>query len=245
RVRLDDASVASTRAVPADQPTPWSGVTGILAAGLGEAPGLVAAPPSALAALSALHADLGARFPSAAPGVSVAAAFSAAVMAAAGERPLLLVLDDAQWLDLGTVEALAPLARDAAQGPVMLALGVTLGVPESARFDDLRARMGRELEGGVARPGRFEAPALRSLVEWALPSYSPDAVDRLARRLERDTAGIPLLAVAMVEAVGDGFKLAADGPAWPAPKRTLVDTLPADLPPAVVGAICLRGREPA
>ena len=83
----------------------------------------------------------------------------------------------------------------------MLALGVTLGVPESARFDDLRARMGRELEGGVARPGRFEAPALRSLVEWALPNYSPDAVDRLARRLERDTAGIPLLAVAMVEGV--------------------------------------------
>jgi len=62
------------------------------------------------------------------------------------------------------------------------------------------------------------------------------------RRLERDTAGIPLLAVAMLEAVAQGFQLTADAPAWPAPQRTLVDSLPSALPPAVVGTICLRFR---
>ena len=62
------------------------------------------------------------------------------------------------------------------------------------------------------------------------------------RRVERDTAGIALLVVAMLEAVAEGFKLAPDAPAWPSPMQTLVDSLPTDLPPAVVGTICLRFR---
>src|SRR5206468_1325666 len=76
------------------------------------------------------------------------------------------------------------------------------------------------------------------------PAYAwvPATPARLARRVEQDTAGIPLLAIALLEAVADGFKLAPDAPAWPAPKRTLVDSLPNDLPPAVVGMVCLRFR---
>jgi len=51
----------------------------------------------------------------------------------------------------------------------------------------------------------------------------------------------------MLEAVVDGFRLSGgeETPAWPSERRTLVDTLPGDLPPAVVGAICLEfGRLP-
>jgi predicted ATPase len=92
------------------------------------------------------------------------------------------------------------------------------------------------------RLGRLDEAALRSLVVWALPQYRPEDVDRLLRRIERDTAGIPLLAVAMLEAVAQGFQLQPDAPAWPAAQRTLVDSLPNDLPPAVVGTICLRFR---
>ncbi|HVH09510.1 MAG TPA: hypothetical protein VM736_06915, partial [Gemmatimonadales bacterium] len=33
---------------------------------------------------------------------------------------------------------------------------------------------------------------------------------------------------------------AREAPAWPSPQRTLVDSLPHQLPPAVVGAVCLR-----
>ncbi|MBI4421132.1 MAG: AAA family ATPase [Gemmatimonadetes bacterium] len=242
RARLEEASVAAARAVPADQARPWSAVTGLLAAGLAEAPGLAGASPAALAALGALDSDLAARFRATAPPGPVPDALSAAVQAVAGERPLLLVLDDAQWLDAGTVAALPALARDAAGRPVMLALGVTLGLPDVGRFDELRARLGRDLEGTVIRPGRFDDAALGSLVTWALPRYAPEEIHRLVRRLERDTAGIPLLAIAMAEAVADGFKLVPDSPAWPSPKRTLVDSLPGDLPPAVVGAVCLRFR---
>jgi predicted ATPase len=170
------------------------------------------------------------------------AAVSAAVSAAAEERPILLAMDDAQWLDPQTLALLPGLARDSARRPVMLALGVVRGAPDDSRFDEIRGRLRRDLQGAAVRLGRLDEAALRSLIAWALPQYRPDDAERLLRRLERDTAGIPLLAVAMLEAVAQGFQIQPDAPAWPAAQRTLVDSLPNALPPAVVGTICLRFR---
>ncbi len=242
RVRLDDATVAAARAVQADRDREWSAVAGLVAAGLGEAPGLAGAPAGALAALGVLDPELGARFRTTERALPVGEALSAAVRAAALERPVLLALDDAHWLDAATLATLPALARDTARRPVMLLCGVGRGAPESARLDDLRARLGRDLEGAVIRLGRLDAATLSALVAWALPSYGADEAARLVRRVERDTAGIALLVVAMLEAVAEGFKLAPDAPAWPSPRQTLVDSLPTDLPPAVVGTICLRFR---
>jgi predicted ATPase len=82
-----------------------------------------------------------------------------------------------------------------------------------------------------------------------LPAYSPDAADRLVRRVMADTAGNPLLAVEVIRAVRDGLALAKSEPAaWPARERTLDDTLPGDLSPIVVAALRQRFRalsEPA
>jgi hypothetical protein len=61
--------------------------------------------------------------------------------------------------------------------------------------------------------------------------------------VERDSAGVALLATAILEAVAFGYRLSPDAPAWPGVQQTLVDTLPGDLPPAVVGAVCLRSRQ--
>ncbi len=134
------------------------------------------------------------------------------------------------------------LARDVAGHAVLLVIGVTTGVPGAGRFDELRSRIGRDLAGTTIRLGSFDTDALRALVNWGLPRYDPPETDRLVRRLERDTAGIPLLAVSLVEAVAEGFRLSPESASWPAPKRTLVDTLPGDLPAAVVGAVCARFR---
>src|SRR5438034_444187 len=210
---------------------------------LAEAPGLAGAPSDALAALGFLDPDLAARFRSASAGLPVAEALSAVVLAAAAERPVLLALDDAHWIDGGTLESLAALARDTARRPVLLLFGLARGSPERGRLDDLRARLGGDLEGEVIRLGRLDAAALEALVAWALPRYDAAEAARLVRRVERDTAGIPLLAAAMLEAVAGGYKLAPDAAAWPSPKRTLVDSLPNDLPPAVVGVICQRFRQ--
>ncbi|HEU5262418.1 MAG TPA: AAA family ATPase [Gemmatimonadales bacterium] len=243
RARLEDVTVAPARAVPADQDRPWSALAGLLTAGLGEAPGLTGAPSGALAALGAIVPDLGARFRTSGPALGAPEALSAGVLVAAQERPLLLALDDAQWIDGSTLAALPGLARDTARHPVLLLFGLGRGSPASGRLDDLRTRLGRELEGEVIRVGRFDRDALRALVAWALPSYVGEDAARLVRRIERDTAGIPLLAVAMLEAVASGAKLAPEAPAWPSPKRTLVDSLPSDLPPAVIGMVCQRFRQ--
>src|SRR5437773_1424115 len=243
RGRLDDATVAAARAVAVDQEKQWSAVAGLLSAGLAEAPGLAGAPSDALAALGFLDPDLAARFRSASAGLPVAEALSAVVLAAAAERPVLLALDDAHWIDGGTLESLAALARDTARRPVLLLFGLARGSPERGRLDDLRARLGGDLEGEVIRLGRLDAAALEALVAWALPRYDAAEAARLVRRVERDTAGIPLLAAAMVEAVAGGYKLAPDAAAWPSRKRTLVDSLPNELPPAVLGGICRSFRQ--
>ena len=249
--RLDDASVATTRAVSAERNAEWSALSGLLAGGLGDAPGLAGAPPGALAGLAVLDGDLRTRFRAAAPATPAAPigeALGAAVGAIAAEQPLLIALDDVQWSDAATLAALPALARDTAARAVLLLLGLSRGSPDSERLDELRARLGRDLEGTVVRLGRFDAAAVRELVRWALPRYDADAAERLARRVERDTGGLPLLVVAMLEAVAAGFAPAPNAPAWPSPSRTLVDSLPGDLPPTIVGVVCRRYRalsEPA
>jgi hypothetical protein len=129
---------------------------------------------------------------------------------------------------------------------VLLVVSVATSGRRLEWLDTLRAHLGRELAGQAIRLERFDAAALSALARWALPRYSEEEVARLVRRLERDSAGVPLLATAMLEAIADGFRLSAAGPAWPSERRTLVDTLPGDLPPAVIGAICLQyNRLPA
>jgi DNA-binding SARP family transcriptional activator len=242
-VRLEDATVAACRAVPSDAGTTWGGLAGLLAGGLAAAPGLAGAPPAALAALSALDPDLAARVPPAAAALEPSRAFAAAVRAGAEEQPVLLALDDAQHLDAATAEALPQLARDLAPCRVLIVLCIAAGASRPGWVETLRAHLGRELRGDVIRLERLDAGALATLARWWLPRYGDEEIARIVRRLERDTAGVPLLATAVLEAVADGFRLSPDAPAWPSERRTLVDTLPGDLPPAVIGAVCLQFRQ--
>ena len=243
RARLDEATVVATRAVPSDGSAPWGCLAGLLAGGLGDAPGLAGAPPEALAALRQFDPDLAGRYPPATPAASPGAALGAALRAVAAERPVFLAVDDAQWMDGQLLATLPTLARDATTRPILLLLGVARGSPGGERLDALRARVGRDLEGAVVRLERLDGNALRALVDWALPHYTASDAERIVRRLEADTAGIPLLAVAMLEAVVAGFAPSPEAGAWPSPKRTLVDSLPGDLPPAIIGVTCQRFRD--
>jgi hypothetical protein len=89
---------------------------------------------------------------------------------------------------------------------------------------------------------------VRELARWALPAYGEPDLDRVARRVEADSAGLPLLAVELLHAIAVGLDLGAVAGAWPQPLRTLSQTLPGDLPGAVVAAIRVGFRrlsEPA
>jgi len=230
RARLDGAMVVGVRAVEADRADAWSGVFGIARGGLLEAPGVAGARPGALDQLRG-------RTPADAPG----RALSEVLQAVAEEQPLLVFVDDAQWLDRESLLALGAAARDLAGAP---ALCVITAAPQPSRpeLDELRARLGRQLSGTTVKVGSLGEDAVRELAHLALPSYAGDQLDRLTRRVSADSAGIPLLVGALLSAVASGLELVASSAAWPETNRTLNDTLPGELPDNVVAAIRINYR---
>lgn len=243
RLRLDGATVAAARAVEGDLAEDWAGVVALSRGGLQAAPGLAGAPPAALAAF-ALHAqEWGEQFPGAG-GVTPLAlgrALSDVVRVAAEERAVVLAVDDAQWLDRQSALALVTLLRNLPNAPVVLALTIT---PHPAReeIDELRSRIGRDLPGTALHLGALGSAPLRQLARRLLPAYAEVEIDRIVRRVATDSAGVPLLAVELLRAVALGLDLRETHGAWPEPLKTLDQTLPGDLPDAVLAAIRVAYR---
>jgi DNA-binding SARP family transcriptional activator len=208
RARLDGATVATARAVEADTSEPWSGVWA-LARGLDLEPGGDQTPGRALADV---------------------------LREVAVETPIFLFVDDAHWLDRDSFLALGALLRDLERAPVFL-LVATVSYPERSELEEVRAHIGRELEGVAVHLGPLSVEALRGLARWALPAYDNVSLDRVARRVATDSAGLPLLAVELLHAVALGLDLHTAGGAWPEPLKTLDQTLPGELPDAVAAAV--------
>jgi predicted ATPase len=79
--------------------------------------------------------------------------------------------------------------------------------------------------------------AIRELVGWAMPAYPEPDAERLVRRIAADSAGLPLLAIELLHAVALGLDVGAVAGTWPAPYKTLDQTLPSELPDTIVAAI--------
>jgi predicted ATPase len=204
-----------------------------------EAAGLAAAPAAALAWFAGHIEEWGDRFPAlqkVAPEAEPARAFVEVLRAVVREQPVVLVVDDAVMVDRDSLLAIEAALRDLAKAPlfVLLTIAARSTRPET---EQLRARAGRDLEGIVSRLGPLDLPDIVELAGWAVPSYSAVEIDRLARRVLKDSAGLPLLVVELLSAVADGLDLQRIDGAWPAPLRTLDDSMPGDLPEAVTGAI--------
>jgi len=243
RLRLDGASVATARAVEGDRSDPWSGVLALARGGLIDAAGLGGAPTAALAAFAGLLPEWADRFPGARAPVAapLARALVEAVRAAATEQPVVLAVDDAQWLDADSALSLGSLLRDLYEVPLTLVL-VTAPYPPRPELDELRSRLGRDLDGGVVTLRRLDRAALRHLAERMLPGYDPISLDRVVRRVATDSGGLPLFAVELLRAVALGLDLGTIAGTWPEPLRTLDQSLPGDLPDAVVAAIRVAFR---
>jgi predicted ATPase len=163
------------------------------------------------------------------------------VGAAAAEQPVVLLLDDAHWLDGASLDAVHSLARDLADLPVMIVL-TALRQPPRDEIDLIRARLGRDAAGAAITLEPLGPAGLLALTQWAMPSFGAVEQDRLARRIAADSAGLPLLAVELLHAVALGLDLNSTPRAWPEPHRTLDQTLPGDLPDSVVAAIRIGFR---
>ena len=230
RARLDGAVVVGVRAVEADSSEAWSGILGIARGGLLDAPGVAGTSPSALDQL---------RGP--APLDAIGRAFSDVLQAVSEEQPVLVFVDDAQWLDRESLLQLGAVARDLAKARVTCLIAAAVQPPRP-EVDELRARVGRELSGVVVRVGPLGRDDVHELARRALPSYTSAQLHRVTRRVLKDSAGIPLLVTALLEAVASGLELAADAGAWPETDRTLNDTLPGELPDNVVAAVRINFR---
>jgi DNA-binding SARP family transcriptional activator len=242
-LRLEGTSVAAARAVEGDRVVPGSGVLALARGGLLDLPGITAAAPGALAALAALLPAWAERFPGAtsAEPVPLPRALAEVVAAAAAEQPVVLALDDAQWVDPDSALGLGGVLRDLAAAPVTVVLA-TAPYPPRSELDELRSRIGRDLEGSAIRLRRLDRDALRHLAGQMLPDYDPAALDRVVRRVANDSAGLPLLAVELLRAVALGLDLGTISGAWPAPLHTLDQSLPGELPDAVITAIRIAAR---
>jgi DNA-binding SARP family transcriptional activator len=238
RLRLEGAAVAAVRAVEADRSDGWSGLRALGRGGLLEARGLAGAPGAALAAFVAELPEWLERFPGAAGQVSLppGRALTELLRAALEEQPVILAVDDAEWLDRESLLALIASLRDLAETPLLLVLAVSPRVPLDG-LDQLRARLGRDLDGAAVVLGPLDVAALQELARRMLPTFTDVEIDRVVRRVGSDSAGVPLLAVELLRAVALGMDLGATSGAWPEPLKTLDQTLPGDLPDAVVAAI--------
>ena len=237
RARLAGAAVTIARAVEGDVAEPWNGLLALAGRGLLEARGSGAAAPGALARLAEALPEWADRFPGArgAEGMNLGRAFAAVLRAAAEEQPVLLLVDDAQWLDRESLLAILASLRDLAGLP----LGVLLTVAPHAvpaALDEARARIGRDHPGCAVRLEPLAEADISELARWALPRLEGAALERLVRRVRIDSAGLPLLTFELLHAVSLGLELDPSA-SWPAPFRTLEETLPGDLPDSVVSAV--------
>ncbi|MFQ5679034.1 MAG: AAA family ATPase [Gemmatimonadota bacterium] len=238
RIRLEGGTLASIRAVPSDLASPWSGLLALCRGDLVEAPGLVAAAPGALAAVAAEVPEWGEQFAEEIEGAtpaSLARAFSEILRASAAEQPVVLFVDDAEWLDKESAMALRAVVRDLEKLPLFLALA-NAAHPPREELDELRAHLGREIDGAVLTLRPLEREKLAELAAHLLPEYDAAELERVVRRVEADSAGLPLLATELLHAIRLGLEL-EEGPAvWPESQRTLDQTLPGELPDAVTSA---------
>jgi DNA-binding SARP family transcriptional activator len=245
RFRLDGISVAAARAVEADRVDPWSGTLAIARGGLLEAPGVAAAPSAALAAFADALPEWAERFRgvgSLATASPFGRALAETLRAALEEQPIAIAVDDAQWLDPDSALSLGSLLRDLAAMPLIVILGIA-PYPPRPELDELRVKIGSELGGQTVRLRVLDRAGLRHLAQRMLPGYDSVAIERVVRRVATDSAGLPLLAVELLRAVALGLDLGTIQGAWPEPFRTLDQSLPGNLPDAVVAAIRIGVRQ--
>jgi len=163
--------------------------------------------------------------------------FGVAVYEAAERMPVLIWVDSAEYLDAESYAAIGPLLRRFADRRVTIMLSATT-TPPLPEMDELTGRIGRDVSGAAITLDPLGAADLEKLARRALPDWDDAQIDRLARRLFSDSAGLPLLAIDLLHALRLGLDLAGDeARPWPEPARTLDQTFPGDIPATLTAAI--------
>ncbi|MEC3980818.1 ATP-binding protein [Amycolatopsis sp. H20-H5] len=174
------------------------------------------------------------------------------------ERPVLCVIDDAQWLDSASAKALTFVARRVGAEPVAMVLAVRLPCPASELDElpsldvgrlsdgDARALLGgksqltldEQVRDRILAEARGNPLALLQLPRadgFALPDTS-SVPTRIERSFQARLAGLPaearlLLTIASADPTGD------PGLLWPAAQRMDIDVAAASAAVAATGLV--------
>jgi DNA-binding CsgD family transcriptional regulator len=219
--------------VEAEAELPFSGLIELLRPLLGLVDGLPEAQAQALRSTFVLGPRLEGK-------LLIALATVSLLSAAAEERPVLCVVDDAHWLDVASAEAFAFAARRVEDDPVAMLF--------SAR---------------VGEPRRFEVPGVEEIeVQGLAPAEAQELLSRggyelgpgVAEQLQAAVRGNPLALLELPAALADGQRSGVEPLAEPLPVTEAVqaafarriERLPADTRRALVLAAAeLSGRQAA
>jgi hypothetical protein len=244
---LDGARVMMTRPLESDQDAPWSTLRLLARAGLVDAPGLTGARPDALSVLAGVVPELRDRFAPREPqGVAdMAGSLASLLGAAADEGALALAIDDAQWADGPSLDAIATAVATLAGRRIALLLTVAQGVGEPPReLVKLEAEVGRSLPGVTVRLAPLVDAEIRGLVDAMAPWCADGpARERLTRRIVLETGGYPFFAVTLLAALHRATTLRQDLVTWPPPQSTTDAPLPFSIPNVVRQALAARVAE--
>ena len=208
----DAAAAVTIRPFALDSTAPDDGLLRQIVMSLASAPGFGATAPEAMTALADIAPELRHRYPTIELGTARrlpdGEALAAALGAVAGERPVLVVLDD---LDAASLRARSVVAAAAASmsGPILLLLATT-GDDAPRELAALHGAQGvRRLKLQPLSPTEIETLVSSMLV---LPADDRRA---LAARLHAETGGNPLYATELVGAlVDEGLLAVAPDGAW-------------------------------
>lgn len=243
RWELEGGVCALARPLDSDRSQEWTVLRQLVRGGLGAAPGIRATSPRGLQALAVLAPDLMDHVPglSPAPGDPVSA-LRDVLLAVAGERPLCLALDDAQWADTASLEAIAGALADLRDVPVLLIVTELEDAPEPApALRRLQAEVGRHLPGTSLAFHPLAPPDVRELVNHlALWCEGEEQLERLSRRVYFESGGNPLFAVTLLHGLSQVASLREDALVWPPASVTLEAPIPMDIPMLVQSVMVAR-----
>ncbi len=193
RARATGAQVLVTRPVEAELPLGHSGLTDLLAEAAGPVLDRISAPLArALEAALLLRDD-----PERADPLAVARGTLAALRALADRNPLLVAIDDVQWLDAASARALAYAARRLDEAPVGFVVSLREGHDEPL---DLAGAL-RERTSKLPLDG-LSAGALGHLLRARL---EPQLPRRTVLRIHERSGGNPFFALEVARAPDDGL----------------------------------------
>jgi hypothetical protein len=123
--------------------------------------------------------------------------------------------------------------------PLVLVMVARLGDVRN-EIDGLRGQVNHVYSGLHVAVEPLRDAELFQAVQEVLPAWNPEAQDRLTRRLIAESAGLPAVAIGILEAVVRGLALEELDGTWPAPDHTMDATLPSPMPGTLTAATRMR-----